>query len=234
MPEEKKVTSQLNLTGALTLIALDFCVVHFHIGVVPYEPVNRLLCAAAFVLVALIAREAQATDFGLQVEKVESDLWWTVKFAIILAVAAVVCFGLSVVAVRVWRIEFLYRLFLAVEKVPGVTAYLHDLLRKAVLAAAVEEIIYRGIAYPPMRKAFGKTFGILINALLFTALYWWVYGGGFRWQPLIGGMVFAYAFEKTNSILPPILLHFLTTAAVLTWGLANFEWPDQIAALIGR
>jgi membrane protease YdiL (CAAX protease family) len=230
MPEEKAAASKVGLTAAATFVVLDFCVLRFHIAVVPFEPVNRLLFAAIFMLVAMVAREGQAADFGLRLDKFDADVWWTVKAAAILAAALFVYFAFSVFAFRVWHVRLLYH----VNNVPGVNAYLRNLLERAVIGALVEEAIYRGIVFPPMRKAFGRFGGILINAFLFTALYVWVYGVGFHWQHLIGGIIFAYAFDRTNSLVPPIVLHFLTSAVVATWGLAHFEWPDKVAALIGR
>lgn len=230
MPEERAATaSKLGLTAALTFIVLDFCVIRFDISLLPFMPANRLLFAGAFILVAILAREGQAADFGLRLDRFDADLWWTLKTAAVLALALIVYFAVAVFAVKVWHIRLLYH----AEKVPGVGAFLKGLLQSAIIGAVVEETIYRAIAFPPMRKAFGKAGGVLANAVLFTLLYVWVYGDGFHWPQLIGGLIFAYAFDKTNSIVPPILLHLLTSAVVLTWGLAHFAWPSKISALIG-
>jgi len=75
-----------------------------------------------------------------------------------------------------------------------------------ILVPVSEEILFRGMAYTVLKKKFGVNRGILLSALLFSLLHQMV----FYFVPIfLMGIVFAYVYEKTKSLLPSILSHAL-------------------------
>jgi uncharacterized protein len=78
-----------------------------------------------------------------------------------------------------------------------------------VVAPLMEELFFRGFLYPVLNRAMGLTGALIITSLLFAmihaaqlALAWGLV------MLLFGvGMVFTYARARTESLLPPYLLH---------------------------
>ena len=71
-----------------------------------------------------------------------------------------------------------------------------------------EEVIYRGILYPALREKFGAAKAILISAAIFAVMHNIL---AMRLFPpvsqFIGGLIFAYAYEKSNSLVYPVVYH---------------------------
>jgi membrane protease YdiL (CAAX protease family) len=67
-----------------------------------------------------------------------------------------------------------------------------------------EELIYRGLIYPPLRKAYGKASGVILTALFFGVMHFDL----IRFLPLfLGGMVLTWLYEKTQSLWTSIIAH---------------------------
>jgi hypothetical protein len=78
------------------------------------------------------------------------------------------------------------------------------LILGGILAPLKEEVIFRGVFYPPLRSNYGRGKGILLTAGLFAFLHLDVV----RFLPLfIGGVVLSWLYEKTSSLWPSILAH---------------------------
>jgi uncharacterized protein len=78
------------------------------------------------------------------------------------------------------------------------------LILGGILAPLKEEILFRGIFYPPLRNEYGRGKGVLFTALLFAFLHIDVV----RFIPLlVGGIVLTWLYEKTSSLWPSILAH---------------------------
>ncbi|MDR3288042.1 MAG: CPBP family intramembrane metalloprotease [Peptococcaceae bacterium] len=93
------------------------------------------------------------------------------------------------------------------EAVKGVAygwEYLLLLLLGGVVAPLKEEMIFRGLIYPPLRSALGAGKGILVNGIFFAALHVDI----IRFLPLfLGGVVLTWLYERTKSIWPSVLAH---------------------------
>ncbi|MDX2226723.1 MAG: CPBP family intramembrane glutamic endopeptidase [Verrucomicrobiae bacterium] len=78
-------------------------------------------------------------------------------------------------------------------------------LMATVMAPIWEEIFFRGITYTALKKYLSPVGSLLISSLLFSILH------DFSLQTLLPlwllGMVFAFAYERTGSILVPIFMH---------------------------
>lgn len=86
--------------------------------------------------------------------------------------------------------------------VEKVNEFSYEIILMAILLAPIgEELLFRGFL--------AKRFGIIVSALLFGAVHL-AYGSYFE---IIGavyiGLVLAYIFQKTKSLTPCILIHFL-------------------------
>lgn len=74
----------------------------------------------------------------------------------------------------------------------------------AVLAPLYEELLFRGMLYPAVRKYLGPTGGAIVAGLIFGLVHWDLW----RTIPIaIGGTLFCYIYEKTDSILVTALAH---------------------------
>jgi len=84
------------------------------------------------------------------------------------------------------------------------------LLLMAVLAPIVEEIIFRGLLYRMLRERWGVWISVLVSAAFFSL----VHHGLLLSPQLIGGIIFALAYEWSRSLWVAIVLHMGANAAV--------------------
>jgi len=77
------------------------------------------------------------------------------------------------------------------------------------LAPLLEELFFRGLLYPVLRRWLGLAAAVLFTALAFAAIH----GAqlGYAWAPILGifvvGVVFTLARERTNSVAASFLMH---------------------------
>ncbi|MBN1809895.1 MAG: CPBP family intramembrane metalloprotease [Planctomycetes bacterium] len=77
-----------------------------------------------------------------------------------------------------------------------------------ISAPAGEEVVYRGILYPALRRKLGVWGAVAVSAAVFA-----VFHNVIQWRLFVpvtqfaGGLVLAYAYEKTRSIFVPAALH---------------------------
>jgi membrane protease YdiL (CAAX protease family) len=87
----------------------------------------------------------------------------------------------------------------------------------AIVAPIAEEVIFRGYLYPVAKKFSGIGIGMLFSSLVFAAGH----GNVPLMLPLfLLGMIMAYSYEKTGSILAPISIHFCFNSATVLMQLA--------------
>jgi len=73
-----------------------------------------------------------------------------------------------------------------------------------LVAPLKEELIFRGLLYPPLRKTYGKGKGILLTGIFFATLHLDLV----RFLPLfLGGVVLAWLYERTGSLWPSVIAH---------------------------
>lgn len=72
------------------------------------------------------------------------------------------------------------------------------------IAPIKEELLFRGLIYPPLRQTFGRGKGILLTGIFFATLHL----EAVRFIPLfIGGIVLTWLYERSSSIWPAIVAH---------------------------
>lgn len=78
------------------------------------------------------------------------------------------------------------------------------LLLGGVVAPIKEEMLFRGLIYPPLRQTHGRIKGMLLTGLFFAALHFDLV----RFIPLfLGGVVLAWLYERSESIWPAVIAH---------------------------
>ncbi|WP_206812192.1 CPBP family intramembrane glutamic endopeptidase [Paradesulfitobacterium ferrireducens] len=93
------------------------------------------------------------------------------------------------------------------EAVKGVKygwQFLLLILLGGVIAPLKEEMIFRGLIYPPLRQAYGRGRGMLLTGVFFAALHFDLV----RFLPLfIGGVILTWVYERSGSLWPAVLAH---------------------------
>ena len=93
-----------------------------------------------------------------------------------------------------------------------------------IIAPLVEEIFFRGFVFTGLREKYGWIPAALISAGLFAAVHL---------QPItippifLMGLIFAYLYQRTESIWPAVIMHFATN----TLGLAAAYMVSQLDLL---
>lgn len=87
-----------------------------------------------------------------------------------------------------------------------------------IIGPIAEELIYRGLIYSFLRR-----WGILIALLGSTALFAFSHKltAGVPITQIVGGIVFAMAYETSKSLYSPMIIHTLGNLALFAVGLVN-------------
>lgn len=103
------------------------------------------------------------------------------------------------------------------------------LLHTLISAPVVEEWVLRGLVYDRMRKGMPVIAAMLISSVLFGLLH-----GNLVWAAYAAvlGMVLAWVFERTRSLLASILLHFSFNLCGMLLGLLPETAPDWVSVVI--
>ncbi|AFM40250.1 CAAX amino terminal protease family [Desulfosporosinus acidiphilus SJ4] len=73
-----------------------------------------------------------------------------------------------------------------------------------IIAPIKEEMLFRGLIYPPLREAHGKGKGIVLTGMFFAMLHFDL----IRFLPLfLGGIVLTWLYERSSSIWPSVVAH---------------------------
>jgi hypothetical protein len=101
-------------------------------------------------------------------------------------------------------------IFLLLEKNPYILFILFIFI--AVIGPIVEEVLFRGLLYTTLKKAVGVYQAIFISAIIFSLLHMSFMG----FLPIFGlGVLFAYLYEKSGSLIPSITIHILHNSVML-------------------
>ena len=83
-----------------------------------------------------------------------------------------------------------------------------------------EEFFFRGLFFPGLKSKMSVFPAIIITAALFATLHLnWA-----GWLPIFGlGILLAYSYEKTGSLLVPIFIHVIHNGLFLTFTVLAYE-----------
>lgn len=90
------------------------------------------------------------------------------------------------------------------------------LLLGGVIIPLKEELVFRGLVYPPLREVCGRGGGIIATAAFFAIVHFDL----IRFLPLLlGGLVLTWLYERFRSLWPAIIAHGIWNSLmiVLMW-----------------
>lgn len=145
--------------------------------------------------------------------------------------------GVKKIAVQDWKVIFVYSVIVIIVAVlfVVVTSFIGDLwenskteamqqnktfyaititfISAAIISPIYEEIFYRGFIYRWLRTRMGFTGAVLLSSIIFTVAHIPTYNV----MPVnfFSGVMFALAYERTNSILPSIIIHGSTNGIMV-------------------
>jgi uncharacterized protein len=118
--------------------------------------------------------------------------------------------------------------FLPIPKSLPMDKYFHDATGVYVMAAfgvtlapLLEELFFRGLLYPVLRRAFGLLMAVVVTAAAFAAIHGTQLG--YAWAPILSifvvGVVFTVARARTDSVASTFLMHcgYNFTLFALLW-----------------
>lgn len=88
----------------------------------------------------------------------------------------------------------------------------------AAVGPVVEEVVFRGLVFRSLRDRFGFPFALIASSLIFAGVH---ADPSFFLQQALLGAVLAVAYERTQSLTTPILIHCLNN--LFTIGIAQFS-----------
>mgnify|MGYP006284001279 CR=1 FL=1 len=221
---------------------------HLHSRTVPWTAQDTWLGAAclgiwltlAYGFIVLLKSLAVDISAGLMVTGLELALlfpvWWLTRkkygatwshLGLTRFKARYLGLGLALFVPTMW-LNALYEAFLSrfgLKMQPEVERILTEtsspglfILAAVIIAPLVEEIFFRGFLFAGMKKRFTWPTAMLISSGLFSLLHL---------SPLavlpifLLGLVFAYLYQRSNSIWPAVIIHSLVNSLAVIWVFAR-------------
>ncbi|MEA2061232.1 MAG: type II CAAX endopeptidase family protein [Thermodesulfobacteriota bacterium] len=91
-------------------------------------------------------------------------------------------------------------------------------LTGAIVCPIAEEVYFRGLLYPFLRQ-YGVLSAVVISALVFACFH--LQAQSLPVIQIIGGLIFAISFERSKSLLTPVIIHVLGNTALFSISLAG-------------
>lgn len=131
------------------------------------------------------------------------DILWTVGAVIFLIVASIAV----LVIMEKMGISFENSKTETVQNDKSIYSFCIAVIGAAIISPIYEEILYRGVFYTFFRNRYGIWSGMFISSIIFTVVHIPTYNT----LPVnfLSGVVFAWLYEKTNSILSAMIAHAL-------------------------
>lgn len=170
-----------------------------------------IVLLSGLYVVALRPKKLSWREVGLR--KFPTKFWWKIPFwlliTIILSVIVMLITSFLGNSVDNSKTESL-------QQNINFFTILIGVISAGVISPIYEEIFYRGFVYRWVRVRLGMNWGIVISSLIFTVAHFPTLNA----MPVnfITGVVFAWTYEKTGSVIPGIIIHgvFNTIAVLLT------------------
>ncbi|MFJ7310730.1 CPBP family intramembrane glutamic endopeptidase [Peribacillus frigoritolerans] len=158
--------------------------------------------------IALRPKKLSWSEVGIKKFTVK-DWKIIVVFSVILMVGAVIIVVLTSFIGNSWENS---KTEAIQQKVTFVTVLI-AFISAAVISPIYEEIFYRGFLYRWLRTRIGFIGAILLSSTIFTIIHIPTYNV----MPVnfFSGIIFALAYERTNSIWPSVIIHGLTNGIMV-------------------
>ncbi|MCA9707670.1 MAG: CPBP family intramembrane metalloprotease [Myxococcales bacterium] len=111
--------------------------------------------------------------------------------------------------------------------------YLTWLVPAVIWAPLIEEIVYRGIVQAYLRPLTGPWVAIAISGLTFWVYHWVSFEKVTSPHHLGAGLLLAWSYERTRSLLAPMVLHAVGNLVLGTSDLVYLLWPERVHAALG-
>jgi len=139
-------------------------------------------------------------------EKFRRGLFWSAGFGCIA--------GLMLFFVQMAGIYQLTDFKISMPRTP--TNLIFFFLVGGLISPIAEEIFFRGILYTFLRR-WGIFLAVAGSTFIFCLAHY--FSGSLQLTQVIGGLVFAIAYEKENHLIVPITIHVLGNLAIFTLGM---------------
>jgi membrane protease YdiL (CAAX protease family) len=179
----------------------------------PLTGVGLARLAEIIFLLALIKfRENRLSIIGLSSSQIyrgfKRGLIWAISFGAAAAIALLIIYFAGIKVTALFRMQL-----------PSESRWLITFLATGVLIGPIaEEIFFRGILYGFLRR-WGIPAAVILSTLLFVLPHSHSPGLAIPVTQLIGGILFAVAYEIEKNLLVPITIHSLGNLAIFTLGL---------------
>ncbi len=177
--------------------------------------VNIVTCLYIFHIVQ-VGYGLPVSSLGLKVHNWKSDIltglkYYLIVLPLIIASGFIVNYVLRIFGIEPEQQDIISKIIS--EDSLGVLAFMFFF--GTLAAPIIEEFIFRGFFQTALRMAYNKTQAIFISGFVFALIHW-----NFHvfLQIFILGLLLAYLFEKTGSLVAPIFVHIChntTTLVVL-------------------
>ncbi len=200
-------------TFAVSIAAILFIETGFRLAMIgktaallPALGIVRCLESVLLVVIALwLERDPGA--IGLSRPKILAGFMKGLIWSVCFGVAAGVLF-LVLIAAGINALELLHG--------PRPSSWQHIFiffLVGGVIGPIAEEIFFRGIIYGFFRQ-WGVIIAIILSTLIFVFTH--PFGGNLPFTQLVGGIVFAIAYEKEQNLMVPITIHCLGNLTIFS------------------
>lgn len=158
--------------------------------------------------VALYPKQLSWKELGLK-KFAKRDWKIIIVFSILLIVGSTIIVVLTSFIGNSWENSKTESLQQNIEFLPILIAF----VSAAIISPVYEEIFYRGFIYRWLRTRIDFKGAILISSVIFAIVHMPTYNV----MPVafFGGIIFALAYEKTNSIWPSIIIHGATNGLMV-------------------
>ena len=193
-------------------------------------------CAMVLPVVPFVARRwwgAGAAELGIAKPRRGSFRWFA-GFALLAGVGYLGLGLLFLAAVRLGLLPFTVRQDIALKSVAANGGVFAMLLAFLVAAPLTEELVFRGVLYPALRTRLGTGWAVLVSAVIFAAIHpLWRWTFFLPVSQFLGGLIFAWSYEKTRTLVYPVVFHVIGNAGVAGWALVAAYRPGWASWIFG-
>ena len=196
------------LVGELATLSVSY---HFSLPITLVLGVERLLLCLLLLMLVAVSGPGLA-PLGLSFDRFGRGLQRGLMWSAWCGLAALVFFGI-LYAARISPFELI-----RTPLPTGSQELMVFFLAGAVLGPVAEEVFFRGIVYGFLRK-WGVLLALVGTTAVFVAAH--TLQAGIPLPQIVGGLVFAIAYEMEGTLLVPIVIHVLGNTAIFSLCLLN-------------
>ncbi|MDD5528498.1 MAG: type II CAAX endopeptidase family protein [bacterium] len=193
----------------LTRIALPFIEKIFKNTLIHYFGIFELFLIYLIYKLILQKYSFKFSNIGLKKENFSKNL--NLGLRISLLYFMIILFALVILGKGFLEIPGVFysnQLFLRFLEKPIVIFFI--IFSSAVLAPLAEELFSLGVIYPILKTKIGADGAILVSGIIFSSMH-----GIFLFSLIVEGIIKATLYEKTNSLIPSIIVHSLSNVSLI-------------------